>query len=286
MKIGIVPLNVGWADPVLVTDLAQAAEGAGLESVWTFEHVMVPVDYASRYPYHPSGKMPVQPGTPFLDPLTCLAFVAGKTSTLRLGTGINILPQANPLLMAKQVASLDALSGGRLELGLGTGWLAEEFQAMGTPFPRRGARFDEYLAAMKQVWTGKTVDHQGEFLQWSGFQSHPTPKQQPHPPIWIGGTSDRAYRRVATTAQGWIAPNHGLAPLEGQLARLHQIAEEHDRDPATIGVTATWVLVKEPDALAAYAELGVERALVPWYATGEADPVSAIRRIADVAGLG
>lgn len=285
MKVGLVPVNVGWSDPALVSTLVQAAEAAGLESVWTFEHVMVPVDYASRYPYHPSGKMPVQGSTPFLDPLVTLAFIAGQTKTLRIGTGINILPQANPLLMAKQIATLDALSGGRLELGLGTGWLAEEFQAMGTPFPRRGARFDEYLAAMKQVWTGETVEHQGEFLQWSGFKSHPMPAQRPHPPIWVGGTSDRAYRRVAQTAQGWIAPNHGLASLKEQLARLHEIAERHDRDPATIRVTATWVMVKEPDALEAYAELGVERVLVPWYATGASDPVAAVGAIAEAAGL-
>ncbi len=285
MKIGLLPVNVGWSDPVLMTDLVQAAEGAGLESVWTFEPVMVPVDYASQYPYHPSGKMPVQSNTPFLDPLVALSFVAGRTTTLRLGTGINILPQANPLLLAKQVASLDALSGGRLELGLGTGWLEEEFDAMGTPFRRRGARFDEYLAAMRKVWTGETVEHQGDFLQWSGFQSHPTPTQRPHPAIWVGGTSDRAYRRVATTAEGWIAPNHTLQALRDQLEQLHRIAEQHDRAPESIRVTATWVLAKEPDAIQAYADLGVERLLVPWYATGASDPVSAVSTIAQAAGL-
>jgi probable F420-dependent oxidoreductase len=286
MKVGIVPINVGLASPSAVTAIAQAAESAGLESVWTFEHVMVPVDYASKYPYHPSGKMPVLPNTPFLDPLVTLAFVAAKTTTLRLGTGINILPQANPLLMAKQVASLDVLSGGRLELGLGTGWLSEEFQAMGTPFRRRGARFDDYLTAMKQVWSGETVDHQGEFLQWAGFQSHPTPKQTPHPPIWVGGTSDRAYRRVAQTADGWIAPNHKLDSLKSQLARLHEIARQCDRAPETIRVTATWVLSKEPDLLKAYEDLGVERVLVPLAAAGVRDPLQAVERIAEAAARG
>lgn len=286
MKVGIVPINVGLTDPAAITAIAQAAEAAGLESVWTFEHVMVPVDYGSRYPYHPSGKMPVRTDTPFVDPLITLAYVAAKTTTLRLGTGINILPQANPLLMAKQVASLDVLSGGRLELGLGTGWLAEEFDAMGTPFARRGARFDDYLAGMKQVWTGETVDHSGEFLVWSGFQSHPTPIQRPHPPIWVGGTSDRAYRRVAQTADGWVAPNNKLEQLEAQLAQLHTIARRHERDPDTIRVTAMWALSKESERLGAYADLGVERVLVPLGATGEMDPLDAIARIAEAADRG
>ena len=171
MKLGIVPINVGVADPARITAIAQRAEALGIESVWTYEHVMVPADYGSKYPYHPSGKAPMAPETPFLDPLVTLAHVTASTTTLRVGTGINILPQANPLLMAKQVATLDVLSGGRLMLGLGVGWLEEEFAAMGTPFPRRGARFDDYLVAMKAVWSGETVEHDGEFLKWSGFKS-------------------------------------------------------------------------------------------------------------------
>ena len=149
MKIGIVPLNVGGPDAATqMIPLAQYAEAAGIESVWTFEHAMVPMNYESRYPYDKSGKMPISPEGWFIDPLISLAHVAAVTKTIRLGTGVNILPQTNPLLLAKQAASIDVLSGGRLLLGLGIGWLEEEFVAMGTPFERRGARFNDYIVAI------------------------------------------------------------------------------------------------------------------------------------------
>ncbi len=278
MKIGVIPINVGNTDAGLVKGIAQKAEAVGVESVWTYEHVIVPADYASKYPYHPSGKMPVGPETPFLDPLIALSWVAGCTSTLKLGTGINILPQTNPLSLAKQVATLDVLSEGRLLLGLGIGWLKEEFAAMGTPFERRGARFDDYVRGMKAVWSGEIVEHEGPFLKWSGFRSHPTPVQSPHPPILVGGTSDRAFRRVAELGDGWIAPNHGLEQLKVQLDGLHRVAEAHGRDPASIEVTAMWVLGKEPDALADYAALGVSRLVVPLH-TASANPFEALDRI-------
>ena len=184
MKIGIVPINVGG--PSLAEEMlqiAQTAESAGIESLWTFEHAIIPVNYESKYPYSRSGKMPATPETWFVDPLVSLSFVAGGTSSIRLGTGINILPQTNPLLFAKQTASLDVLSKGRLTLGLGVGWLAEEFDAMGTPFKGRGRRFRDYVTAIKKVWSGEVVEHSSEFIEWSGFKSYPTPVQQPHPPL-------------------------------------------------------------------------------------------------------
>ncbi len=280
MKLGIIPINVGLADPKFIAALAQHAEAVGLESVWTFEHVVVPVDYASRYPYDASGKMGAAPDTPFSDPLVTLAFVAGKTETLRLGTGVNILPQTNPLLLAKQAASLDMLSGGRFELGVGIGWLEEEYAAMGTPFERRGARFDDYIAAMKKVWSGEIVEHDGEFVRWSGFQSHPRPTQRPHMPVVIGGTSPRALRRVAQHGDGWFAPNRGLDALRELVVQLHEVARSHGRDPESIEVTAFWSPAREPDAVRAYEELGVSRLVAPLLATGEADPFRGIERVA------
>jgi probable F420-dependent oxidoreductase len=280
MKVGIVPVNIGVTSSQAVLGVAMAAEAAGLESVWTFEHVIVPNDYDSKYPYHSSGKMGVAPETPFLDPLITLAHIAAATRTLRLGTGINILPQSNPLLLAKQAATLDALSGGRFELGLGIGWLREEFDAMGTPFARRGARFDDYLVAMKKVWTGETVEHDGEFVQWRDFKSYPRPQQRPHMPIVIGGTSDRAFRRVAEHADAWFAPNRDVAELKTQLGRLHTICRDVGRDPETVRVTAMWPLVKERGALTAYEDLGVDRLVVPLHAVGEANPFKAIEVIA------
>ncbi len=280
MKLGIIPVNVGLTDAAIITAICQRAEALGIESVWTYEHVMVPTDYGSKYPYHPSGKMPVTPDTPFLDPLITLAHIASSTTTLRIGTGINILPQVAPLLMAKQVATLDVLSGGRLLLGLGVGWLAEEFAAMGTDFARLGARFDDYLRAMRKVWSGETVEHDGEFLQWSGFMSHPRPAQRPNPPVLIGGTSDRAFRRVAELGDGWIAPNYSAEQLKGQLTRLREVLESNDRDPDSVEITAMWTMAKEPDALPRYEELGVSRLLVPLLATGAANPMEGLERIA------
>lgn len=286
MKIGIVPINVGGPETAeRMIEIAQHAEAAGIESVWTFEHVMIPLAYESKYPYGRSGKMPITPEAWLIDPLIALAHVAAATKTLRLGTGVNIFPQTNPLLFAKQVASLDVLSGGRLSLGLGIGWLAEEYQAMGTPFARRGARFDDYLEAVKKVWSGDVVEHEGEFLSWHGFKSHPTPAQKPHPPILIGGTSTKSLRRVVDVAQGWYAPSDSKRILGEKLDELRQLANEAQRPFDSIEITTSWRIEARPDALPQYEELGIDRVVVLLGATGEPDPRKAIDLIASRAGL-
>jgi probable F420-dependent oxidoreductase len=286
MKIGIVPINVGGpATAQSMIETVQHAEAAGIESVWTFEHVIVPIHYESRYPYDRSGKMPIPPQAWFLDPLISLSHVAAATKTIRLGTGVNIFPQANPLLFAKQAASLDVLSSGRLTLGLGIGWLAEEYEAMGTPFERRGARFDDYLQAVKKVWTGEPVEHEGEFLSWHGFMSHPTPVQKPHPPILMGGSSTKALRRVVTAAQGWYAPSDSARHLAEKIAELKDLAEQAGRPFESIDVTTSWRIGKHPDALPELEDLGVTRVVVLLGATGEPDPKKAIDGIASRAGL-
>ena len=286
MKIGIVSINVGGpATAENMIEIAQHAEAAGIESVWTFEHVMVPTDYESKYPYDPTGKMPITPEVWFLDPLISLSYVAAATKTIRLGTGVNIFPQANPLLFAKQTASLDALSGGRLTLGLGIGWLAEEYQAMGTPFERRGARFDDYLEAVKKVWSGELVEHESEFLSWHGFMSHPTPAQKPHPPILIGGTTTKNLQRVVNAAQGWYAPSDSQSELTEKIAKLKEIAAQAGRPFESIDITTNWRITKRPDALPELEDLGITRAVVLLSATGESDPRKAIDLIASRAGL-
>ena len=286
MKIGIVSINVGGPETAeRMIDVAEHAEAAGIESLWTFEHVMVPVDYDSKYPYARSGKMGIPPEGWFVDPLISLAHVAAATKTIRLGTGVNILPQTNPLLFAKQAASIDVLSNGRLTLGLGIGWLEEEYQAMGTPFARRGARFDDYLAAVKKVWSGDVVEHESEFLSWHGFKSYPTPMQKPHPPILIGGTTKKTLERVVSAADGWYAPSDSQQELEQGIAELKQMAADAQRPFDSIDVTINWRLGKHPDALAAYEDLGITRAVVLLGATGESDPKKAIDLIASRAGL-
>ena len=203
MQFGIIPVNIGSQSLAQMTALAQLAEQVGMESVWTFEHVIVPVNYESKYPYNNNGKMGVSPETNLVDPLIALAAIAASTSTLRLGTGVNILSQTNPLYLAKQAASLDMLSAGRLLLGLGIGWLREEFVAMGTPFEKRGARFDDYCAAMRKVWSGEVVEHESEFLSWHGFKSFPIPRQSPLPVI-IGGIKGKIHERIARHGDGWF----------------------------------------------------------------------------------
>jgi probable F420-dependent oxidoreductase len=268
-----------------MVEVVQHAEAAGIESVWTFEHVIVPTDYDSKYPYAKSGKMGIPPEGWFVDPLISLAHVAAATKTIRLGTGVNIFPQANPLLFAKQTASLDVLSGGRLTLGLGIGWLAEEYEAMGTPFERRGARFDDYLEAVKKVWSGDVVKHESEFLSWHGFKSYPTPAQKPHPPILIGGVTKKALERVVNAAQGWYAPSDSPGELAEKIGELKEIAADASRPFDEIDVTVNWRLAKRPDALAEYEDLGINRAVVLLGSTGESDPKKAIDLIASRAGL-
>lgn len=285
MKIGIVSINVGGpATAENMVAVARHAEAAGIESLWTFEHVVVPTDYESKYPYDRSGKMPAAPETWFIDPLISLAYVAAATKTIRLGTGVNIFPQANPMLFAKQTASLDALSGGRLTLGLGIGWLAEEYRAMGTPFERRGARFDDYLEAVKKVWSGEVVEHESEFLSWHGFKSYPTPAQKPHPPILIGGTTRNTLQRVVRSAQGWYAPSDSTRELGEKIEELKKMAAQAGRPFESIDITTNWRFAKKPDALPELEELGVSRAVVLLGATGESDPRKAIDLIASKVG--
>ena len=286
MKIGIVSINVGGPQTAEhMVDVVQHAEAAGIESAWTFEHVVVPVDYESKYPYARSGKMGIPPEGWFVDPLISLAHVAAATKKIRLGTGVNIFPQTNPLLFAKQAASIDVLSNGRLTLGLGIGWLEEEYRAMGTPFARRGARFDDYLAAVKKVWSGDVVEHESEFLSWHGFKSYPTPAQKPHPPILIGGTTKKTLERVVSSADGWYAPSDSQQELEQGITELKRMAADAQRPFDSIDVTINWRLGKHPDALPAYEDLGINRAVVMLGSTGESDPKKAIDLVASRAGL-
>ena len=153
MKVdfGLISVNTGFRSGEETIEFAQKAESVGLDSVWTFEHAMIPMDYESKYPYSDDGKMGGTPDINIVDPMIALAAVAASTKTLKLGTGVNILPQANPLYLAKHAAGIDFMSNGRFMLGVGLGWLREEYEALGVPFERRGARFDDYLVALRKV---------------------------------------------------------------------------------------------------------------------------------------
>lgn len=281
MKIGLIPVNVAVPHVEAMVGLATLAERLGFESVWTFEHVIVPLDYHSKYPYSPTGKMGATPETNFVDPLIALTTVAAHTSTLRLGTGVNILSQANPLYLAKQAASLDFVSKGRFMLGVGIGWLEEEFRAIGVPFERRGARFDDYVQAMRKVWSGEVVEHRSDFIEWSGFKSHPRPIQDPFPVV-IGGSKGKAFERTARYGNGWFAPTASPQQLAPLLAELDRACADVGRDRSEIEVSAMWF--PNPEDLGdvkRYADLGVGRLIVPVQALGQGNPAENIERFAE-----
>jgi probable F420-dependent oxidoreductase len=277
MKLGIIPINIGVGSLEQVAGIAQLAESLGFESVWTFEHVIVPLDYQSKYPYSPSGKMGAAPETPFIDPLIALTVVAASTKTVRLGTGVNILSQTNPLLMAKQVASIDFLSNGRMMLGVGIGWLKEEFEAMGVPFEKRGARFDDSLQAMRKVWSGETVEHESEFLSWHGFKSFPIPVQKPMHVI-IGGDKGKVYERIARYGNGWYVPSGDPADISRRLGELRAVCEKVGRDFSEIEITCMWPGAGGKEGLAALEAAGVHRGVIPLQVFGP-DPAEGMRRM-------
>ncbi len=277
MKIGLIPVNVGVPNVEAMVGMAQLAEGIGFESLWTFEHAIVPVEYQSKYPYSPDGKMGVNVDANFVDPLIALTTIAASTKTIRLGTGVNILSQANPLYVAKQAASLDFVSNGRFELGVGIGWLKEEFQAAGTPFERRGARFDDYIQAMRKIWSGDVVEHKSEFLDWTGFKSKPVPIQDPFPVV-IGGTKGKAFERTAKYGNGWFAPTASPEQLAPMLDELAAACADEGRDRSEIEVTAMWF--PNPSDLSdveRYTELGVSRLAVPVFALGKGKPADNLK---------
>jgi len=282
MKIGLIGFNINSTCGAEIIEIAQVAESVGVESLWTFEHVMIPLEYDSQYPYTPNGRMAVVPETVMVDPLIGLAGVAAATSKIRLGTGVNILPQTNPLSLAKQAASLDFLSGGRLMLGLGIGWLEEEYVAMGVPFKERGKRNDDYLQAMRKVWSGDVVEHESEYLSWHGFKSHPVPVQSPLP-IVIGGSKGKAFERIARYAQGWYAPRGNDENLKDMMKKMRSTCLEHGRDPAEIEVSTMWMPDQQRDPVESYAEIGVDRLIVPLYALDKkgTSTVDQIKRFAD-----
>jgi len=280
MKFALVPVNVGMKSIDQIIGIAQLAESVGMESVWTFEHVIVPENYASKYPYSADGKMPASPETNFVDPLIALTAIASHTKTLRLGTGINIVSQANPMLLATQAASLDFVSGGRFMLGAGIGWLREEFDAMGVPFERRGARFDDYIVAMKKVWSGEVVEHQSEYINWSGFKSYPVPRGESGIPIIMGGTRGRIYERVAQHGDGWFLPVDTAEALAEKLKPLGAACEAVGRDPASVEISCMWNMQGGLDAIKAFESAGASRIIVPLFALGK-DPVAGLSELAE-----
>ncbi len=277
MKFGLRYCNTSrYVDPKEAVALAQAAEAAGFESLWTVEHTIVPAGYASTYPYDASGKMAGgRNDIPLPDPLIWMAFVAAATTRIKLATGILILPQHNPVLADKQIATLDHLSGGRILIGIGVGWLEEEFAALGVPFAERGARTDEYIAAMRELWSADKPTFNGRFVSFKEAYCRPQPVNR-RVPIIVGGHSEAAARRAGRLGDGYFPARGAPADL---IAVARKAAEAAGRDPDKLEITAS--MPDDEAELAAMARAGVARVLVP--ATGGAGLPARIRGPEDLA---
>ena len=246
----------GFSDPEWTAEIAATVEASAADTLWTYEHVVYPRDYDSVYPYDPTGKMTsseLQEDRP--DPLQWLGHVAALTRRVRLGTGLMLLPLHNPLILAKRLATLDRLSGGRLVAGFGIGWLAEEYDALGVPFRERGRLADEHLQVLQALWQPGAGRHSGRYYQFDGVYSNPKPVAGARLPIVIGGHSTAAMRRAARYADGVFLLRQSPEALAALLADLRAEAVRIGRDPDAFSVIAD--APREPAAIARLAEVGV-----------------------------
>lgn len=259
ISLGVMPVLSGRAasDPKVVADLVGTVEELGCESIWVVEHVVVPDAYESVYPYHPSGKMGLAPDDHVPDPLHWLTFAAAHSRTIRLGTAMLILPEHNPVHLAKRLATVDVLSGGRLIAGVGVGWLKEEYDAVGVPFADRGRRADEYLAAMRALWTQRPASFTGSYVSFTGVHCEPRPVRPDGVPIVVGGHSRAALRRAARLGNGLFPLGISLSEWPRLVERLHRECELVGRDPAEVELTAPAPSTRS--AARALADLGVTR---------------------------
>jgi probable F420-dependent oxidoreductase len=276
MKLGMFNINMGaCSEPATMIRVAQAAEHAGFESLWAGEHVVLPDPQAP-----PS---PLAPRAPILDPAIALTFVAAHTKRVKLGTGIIIMPQRNPLVLAKELASLDVVSEGRLLFGVGIGYLKPEFDALGIPFESKGARTIEYLEAMLAIWTQEQPRYEGRFVSYAGVQAFPRPVQTPHPPVVFGGHTPEAFRRAIRHASGWYGFAQDLDGTARCIAGLKDAARELGRPGGLDGfeISITPSIPLDLDSARRFADLGVHR-LIPFRLTGrENDLLEFVARTAD-----
>jgi probable F420-dependent oxidoreductase len=268
MDYGLFFVNVGaFSEPRPFAQLVTTAEKVGFESIWTIEHVVIPVGYQATYPYHPSGKIPIATDTAIPDPLLPLAFAASITSRIKLATGVVILPQRHPFYVAKEAATLDRLCEGRLMLGVGIGWMEDEFRALGIPFKERAGRTDETIRAMRSLWKAAPEAFESKYFRWGPVECSPKPVSPSGVHIVIGGHSEGSARRAARFGNGFFPAV--FAPED--ITKLKQVIDDEcakiGRDPREIEFTA--MLAKEEEAtIEAMAKVGVSRLLIG-YGMGE-----------------
>jgi len=259
MEVGYFAVGIGpTADPEWVRTVATNVERLGFSTLWAPEHVVLLDEYRSKYPYS-SGKFPAPPDIPIADPFTTLAYAAACTTKIRLATGICLVPEHNPLVLGKTVATVDRLSGGRFILGVGVGWLAEEFAALGVPFERRGQRTREYIEVMRKLWTERSSSHQGEFVDFRNVLSYAKPINAKGVPVWFGGESNPALRRVAEYGDGWIGFN--LLPEEAaeKIKRIEELLKANGRKRSDVKLAVSpYTKAIKTDDLKRYRDAGVD----------------------------
>ena len=263
MKIGAAMAFGAHTSAEFIRDAVQMVEEKGIDSIWLPEHVLFFPDYGSKYPYSDTGRIPGDPEG-ILDPFTAMTFIASHTQKVRLGTGICLVPQRQPVYTAKMVADVDFLSDGRVDFGVGIGWLKEEFDNLGMDFATRAKACDEYIDAMRALWSPGVSEFYGETVTLSPCHFNPKPVQTPHPPIFFGGESGPAMRRVAERGQGWYA--YDISP-EGLAAKLPQLDEKlaqagRSRDDLMLYVGPNRHPINSQTS-AAYADLGVDQIVAP-----------------------
>ncbi len=264
MRIGLfLGLAVPPATPEFLLRVAKGADERGFSSLWLGEHVVLFDKHEKHYPYNDSGDFPIKGASGMAEPFTALSFCAAVTENIRLGTGVCLVPQRNPLYTAKEVAAVDWLSNGRFDFGIGVGWQQEEFEALQTPWERRGKRTDEYIELMHTLWCDDESSFSGEFWHLEASRAYPKPVQHPHPPIWVGGESDVALRRVVRLSAEWFPFN--LEP-DTFAARRHDLAHLLDGTDRTIDDVAITV---RPSAAAtgapfasAFADAGADQLVI------------------------
>lgn len=265
MKFALTGVGSGsTVRPEPLVRVAQKAEELGYESLWIPEHLAVPFTMSTPYPYAADGQFPGGPSAGLHDPFVALAFVAAHTTSIKLGTGVFVLPLRNPLAVAKAVASLDVLSQGRFLFGIGIGWLKEEFEAVGMPFADRAARTREWVTMLRTLWNEDTPHFSGRFHSFAPVGFNPKPVQQPHPPILFGGESRPALRRAAEIGDGWIGVRHTPESVVELLNSLRELVEETGRDfsqfDITVGVEHRQV--PDLDTVRRFTDAGVHRLVV------------------------
>jgi probable F420-dependent oxidoreductase len=271
-------MTFGQLHPKYFHDAALEADRLGFESAWLPEHLVFPVEMRGQLvpgEEHP----PVPPSTPVFDACAYLSWIAAQTNQIRLGTFVYLLALRHPFVGARAFATLDVVSAGRAEVGIGAGWLVTEWEAVGLDPKTRGRRLDESIQVCKRLWTEEVIEHHGEFYDFSPVMFEPKPVQQPHPPLVIGGESDRALRRAAKACDGWIGMSHTPQTVGPQVQKLRGYEQEYGRADRPVQVTVMGS-VSSRDDVERFTEAGVDRLIVvPWSRSREA--VDGMRRFAD-----